>query len=60
VGNDWTVEGVADLNGDGRADIVWRHTSGAAFVWLMNGTALLGSGSLGTIGTEWTIAGIGG
>jgi hypothetical protein len=24
----WTIGGVADLNGDGKTDIVWRNTDG--------------------------------
>lgn len=29
-----------DMNGDGRADVVWRHsTSGANYLWLMNGSS---------------------
>jgi len=30
---------VGDLDGDGRADILWRDASGNDAVWLMNGTA---------------------
>ncbi len=29
-----------DLDGDGKADLVWRHTNGSAAVWLLNGTAV--------------------
>ena len=34
----WTVAGVADFNGDAKADILWRNTSGDVAMWLMNGT----------------------
>ena len=40
---DWTVESVIDLDGDGKADIVWRYMkpgsndSGVIFAWYMDG-----------------------
>ncbi len=42
----WRVDGVGDFNGDGRADILWRHkTTGRMAVWLMDGlTHTNGSG----------------
>jgi Ca2+-binding RTX toxin-like protein len=30
----WQIEGVGDYNGDGRDDILWRHTSGSITDWL--------------------------
>ena len=49
-----------DLNGDGKADIVWRHTdNGAVAAWLMSGLALGPTGILAGVPTNWTIAGIG-
>jgi hypothetical protein len=43
---DWKVRAVADVNGDGRADIFWQHqTQGLVGVWLMNGFTVL-DGSL--------------
>ena len=42
--------GVTDLNGDGQADLVWRHSStGQVFVWLMNGATIQSSGSPSTV-----------
>jgi hypothetical protein len=36
------MQGSADFNGDGKADIIWRNTAtGQNAVWLMNGTSLL-------------------
>lgn len=48
-----------DFNGDGTADILWRQTSGTVAVWLMNGTASIGSGVPGTVASDWQIAGVG-
>jgi hypothetical protein len=28
-----------DFDGDGKADVLWRHASGPLVIWLMNGTA---------------------
>lgn len=41
AGADWTLVAVADLDGDGKADLVWRYTkagtpdSGVVFAWYM-------------------------
>ena len=56
---DWTVVGVGDFNGDGKADILWRHTSGTLYQWQMNGTSVIGAGSPGGAPTDWTVVGVG-
>jgi hypothetical protein len=39
VDTTWKAMGTGDLNGDGFADVVWRHSSGALAAWfLQNGT----------------------
>lgn len=38
VAGGWIPIGTGDLNADGTADIVWRHTSGTLAAWLMHGT----------------------
>ena len=41
-GPTWHIEGAADFNGDGKADILWQHDSGQAAIWTMDGTTLIG------------------
>ncbi|WNM64052.1 Ig-like domain-containing protein [Candidatus Nitrospira neomarina] len=49
-----------DLNGDGKADLVWRNTkTGHVAGWLLNGTSVADSGFLGQLPTEWDLKGVG-
>jgi glucose/arabinose dehydrogenase len=48
-----------DFNGDGKADILWRDTSGTVAMWFLNGASVIGAGFPGNASTEWTIAGVG-
>lgn len=50
----------SDLNGDGKADIVWRNVrTGEVAVWLMNGGLIGSSGFLGGVPSDWQIVGVG-
>jgi hypothetical protein len=45
-----------DGRGDGKADILWQNSStGQRGIWLMNGTTLQSTVSLGAVATSWTI-----
>jgi hypothetical protein len=54
-GTNWLPDIIADFDGDGRSDILWRNAvSGDTAIWLMdgvtpkpNGTAIIMSGSTG-------------
>jgi probable HAF family extracellular repeat protein len=61
----WNVVGVGDFDGDSRADLLWRQSSGALSVWSMNGASVTSSaaatyqgGNL-TPDATWSVAGIG-
>jgi sRNA-binding regulator protein Hfq len=49
-----------DLNGDGKADLVWHHaTTGLVVVWLMNGTQILQVSIVAQVSDlGWKIAGV--
>jgi FG-GAP-like repeat len=64
-GANWSVAAISDFTGDGRADVLWRDSSGQTALWTMNGSAIVGSGSFTSGGstvnpdTSWSIAGTG-
>ncbi len=50
----------ADLNGDGRADVLWRSSAtGEVGYWLLDGASIIGSGSLGNVPLSLSITGVG-
>jgi hypothetical protein len=59
----WKMVGTNDFNGDGKADILWRHSfSGENVVWFMNGSTLVSGTFLSPstlADTRWTMAGTG-
>ena len=51
----WRVALVADFNGDGRADILWRHSqTGGNTAWLSGSSA--STLPITTVATSWQIA----
>jgi hypothetical protein len=53
------VDAFADINGDGRSDIVWRGSDGSVNIWFLNGSTVTSSASLGQVGQEWQIQAVG-
>jgi hypothetical protein len=58
---EWRVAGALDVNSDGKADILWRHSTGWLATWIMNGMATLTDAKLLDPMSEpdpvWRIAG---
>jgi Ca2+-binding RTX toxin-like protein len=54
--NYWNITGTGDYNGDGKADILWRHTNGTAYIWNMNGLNMIGEGVIRQVDSSWQVA----
>jgi len=59
VDSSWHAKGMADLNGDGLADIVFQNDNGAVVVWEMNGTTITGMNLINiNPGPSWHVVGM--
>jgi len=62
VGTDWQVDGVGDFDNDGDSDIVMHQDVGATrnlTIFEMQNSGVVGTSSLGALGNDWQIDGIG-
>jgi len=62
----WNIAGVADFNGDGNVDMLWRNSAtNEVALWQMNGSSIASAADLKSNGQQaapdasWSIAGIG-
>jgi FG-GAP repeat len=55
IASSWSIALTGDYDGDGKSDLLWRHTSGNTAIWLMDGEKVATSAGLGSISTSWTV-----
>jgi Ca2+-binding RTX toxin-like protein len=56
----WKLETTLDFNGDGAADLMWRHANGTFSIWdATTGGFLPNSFVTGAVGADWKLAGTG-
>ncbi len=56
----WHVIDTGDFNADNHDDILWQNDSGQAALWLLDGTTLIGGGTVGpNPGADWHVGGAG-
>lgn len=51
----WTLAGIGDFNGDQKSDILWQDNTSGLRVELMNNLTALGTGTVGTLGSDWVV-----
>ncbi|MEA2933953.1 MAG: hypothetical protein QOD74_599, partial [Variibacter sp.] len=59
VPTSWSIVGQRDFNGDRKADLLWRDSSGNTAIWFMSGGAVSSTASVGNVPPAWSIVGTG-
>jgi hypothetical protein len=60
VDSSWKINGIADFNGDGKSDILWRNDNGQVAVWTMDGATALSkdlTNPNSSVDNSWKITG---
>jgi VCBS repeat protein len=52
-GASWHIVTSRDVNGDGKADLIWQNSDGTPGIWLMNGTTPIAQAGLTNPGSSW-------
>jgi hypothetical protein len=58
-GASWHIVTSRDVNGDGKADLIWQNNDGTPGIWLMNGTAPISEAGLPNPGPSWNLVAAG-
>jgi len=51
----WTIAGTGDFDGDGTADLLWRHADGSNYAWFMDGPTVHAHGYLPAAAASWSV-----
>ncbi|MBV8980470.1 MAG: VCBS repeat-containing protein, partial [Acidimicrobiia bacterium] len=49
----WHIVASADVNGDGKSDLIWQASNGQPGIWLMNGSTVTAEVGLTDPGADW-------
>ena len=49
----------SDFDGDGMADLLWRHNGGSNQIWFMDGATVQSTGNVQAAGDGWSVGGVG-
>lgn len=55
----WSIVGSGDFNSDVKTDLVWRHTNGHNYLWLMDGATVMDQLPLPFVDPSWHLAAVG-
>ncbi|KJU86983.1 protein containing DUF1566 [Candidatus Magnetobacterium bavaricum] len=60
IPNKWQIKAAEDVDGDGKADIIWQNTTnGDVYIWLMDGLSIVNRGYVAQGISNWQLRAIG-